>query len=206
MTMYLWLKLLAFGFAFLDTAVFVAGNFTGPSTQDEQTTTPALTPASNVSSATAPSTTAPTSTSKPSCADKYKGVSVGYTRDENNYTFTATLNVKGEECEPPGCEQQHRDLSACEIKVINISHPSCEPPLEYLLEVPPDPNQFELIDCVKPKEADTSLCLRWQNENFPDNGQFKCDENKIEYKFQCDGRYQNVSKDTFEVRTLKHKN
>uniref|UniRef100_A0A8C6CYT3 Protein tyrosine phosphatase receptor type N-terminal domain-containing protein n=1 Tax=Moschus moschiferus TaxID=68415 RepID=A0A8C6CYT3_MOSMO len=26
MTMYLWLKLLAFGFAFLDTTVFVAGN------------------------------------------------------------------------------------------------------------------------------------------------------------------------------------
>uniref|UniRef100_A0AC11BGW2 Uncharacterized protein n=1 Tax=Ovis aries TaxID=9940 RepID=A0AC11BGW2_SHEEP len=33
MTMYLWLKLLAFGFAFLDTAVSVAGNFTGPSTK-----------------------------------------------------------------------------------------------------------------------------------------------------------------------------
>lgn len=70
-----------------------------------------------------------------------------YTRDENNYTFTATLNVKGEECEPPGCEQQHRDLSACEIKVINISHPSCEPPLEYLLEVPPGKCQLLAI-CV----------------------------------------------------------
>uniref|UniRef100_A0A4W2C352 Protein tyrosine phosphatase receptor type N-terminal domain-containing protein n=2 Tax=Bos TaxID=9903 RepID=A0A4W2C352_BOBOX len=33
MTMYLWLKLLAFGFAFLDIAVFVAGNSTQPSTK-----------------------------------------------------------------------------------------------------------------------------------------------------------------------------
>ncbi|KAI4563403.1 hypothetical protein MJT46_011012 [Ovis ammon polii x Ovis aries] len=170
---------------------------------DEQTTTPALTPASNVSSATAPSTTAPTSTAKPSCADKYRGVSVDYTWDENNDTFTATLDVKGKECEPPGCEKQHRGLPACEIKAINISHPSCEPPLEYPLEVPPDPNQFELIDCVEPKEANTSLCLRWQNKDFS-FGQM-CDENKIEYKFQCDGRYQNDSKDTFEVRRLKPK-
>ncbi|KAM7234747.1 hypothetical protein CapIbe_013567 [Capra ibex] len=160
-------------------------------TSDEQTTTPALTPASNVSSATAPSTTAPTSTSKPSCADKYEGVSVGYTWDENNYTFTATLDVMGKECEPPGCEQQHHDLSACEIKVINISHPSCEPPLEYLLEVPPDPNQFELIDCVEPKEANTSLCLRWQNKWPTNNGQM-CNKSKIEYKFQCDGGFQST--------------
>ncbi|XP_042085243.1 receptor-type tyrosine-protein phosphatase C isoform X3 [Ovis aries] len=278
MTMYLWLKLLAFGFAFLDTAVSVAGNFTGPSTQgapgegttatlpadpaappatsrspalsstaasppltsnpttqdnasppltsnsttqdkaspplisnpttqdntsDEQTTTPALTPASNVSSATAPSTTAPTSTAKPSCADKYRGVSVDYTWDENNDTFTATLDVKGKECEPPGCEKQHRGLPACGAKAINISHPSCEPPLAYRLEVPPDPNQFELIDCVEPKEADTSLCLRWQNEDFPYNGPFKCYENKIEYKFKCDGHFQNESKDTFKVSDLQ---
>ncbi|XP_069400431.1 receptor-type tyrosine-protein phosphatase C isoform X2 [Ovis canadensis] len=278
MTMYLWLKLLAFGFAFLDTAVFVAGNFTGPSTQgapgegttatlsadpaappatsrspalsstaasppltsnpttqdnasppltsnsttqdkasppltsnpttqdntsDEQTTTPALTPASSVSSATAPSTTAPTSTAKPSCADKYRGVSVDYTWNKNNDTFTATLDVKGKECEPPGCEKQHRGLPACGAKAINISHPSCEPPLAYRLEVPPDPNQFKLIDCVEPKEADTSLCLRWQNEDFPYNGPFKCDENKIEYKFKCDGHFQNESKDTFKVSDLQ---
>ncbi|XP_060252216.1 receptor-type tyrosine-protein phosphatase C isoform X4 [Ovis aries] len=176
---------------------------TQDNTSDEQTTTPALTPASNVSSATAPSTTAPTSTAKPSCADKYRGVSVDYTWDENNDTFTATLDVKGKECEPPGCEKQHRGLPACGAKAINISHPSCEPPLAYRLEVPPDPNQFELIDCVEPKEADTSLCLRWQNEDFPYNGPFKCYENKIEYKFKCDGHFQNESKDTFKVSDLQ---
>lgn len=48
-----------------------------------------------------------------------------------------------------------------------------------------DPNQFQLVDCVEDEEANTSLCLHWQNKDFPDNGQFKCNENKIEYKFKC---------------------
>uniref|UniRef100_A0A452FNZ2 Receptor-type tyrosine-protein phosphatase C n=1 Tax=Capra hircus TaxID=9925 RepID=A0A452FNZ2_CAPHI len=151
-----------------------------PTTQDNAS--PPLT-----SNPTTQDIASPPLTSNPTTQDKASPplTSNPTTQDNNNYTFTATLDVMGKECEPPGCEQQHRDLSACEIKDINISHPSCEPPLKYLLEVPPDPNQFELIDCVKPKEAATSLCLRWQNENFTDNGQFKCDENKTEYKFQC---------------------
>lgn len=199
MTMYLWLKLLAFGFAFLDIAVFVAGNSTQPSTQDEQTTTPALTTASSVSPATALSTIAPT---KPPCENKYGGVSVKYSFNDNK-TFTATLDVKREECEPPGCEKEHRGLSACQTKNISMSHPSCEPPFEYVLEVPPDPNQFQLVDCVEDEEANTSLCLHWQNKDFPDNGQFKCNENKIEYKFKCDGGSPSYNKDTFKVRNLK---
>ncbi|XP_044798569.2 receptor-type tyrosine-protein phosphatase C isoform X2 [Bubalus bubalis] len=277
MTMYLWLKLLAFGFAFLDIAVFVAGNSTPPSTQgapgegttttlpadptappatsrspalssraasppltsnsttqdnaslpltsnsttqdkasppltsnpttqdntsDEQTTTPALTTASNVSPATAPSTIAPTNASKPSCGDKYGNVSVRYSFNDNN-TFTATLDYTGEECEPLRCEEQHPGLSACETRIISMSHPSCEPPLEYPLEVPPDPNKFQLKDCVEDKEANTSLCLLWENEDFPFNGQFKCNESKIEYKFKCDDYSPSDNKDTFKVRKQK---
>ncbi|XP_040119713.1 receptor-type tyrosine-protein phosphatase C [Oryx dammah] len=201
MTMYLWLKLLAFGFAFLDTAVFVAGNSTRSSTQDEQTTTPALTTASNVSSSTAPSTIAPTSASKTPCEEKYRGVSVNYTWNKDNYTFTATLDVK--ECEFPGCEKQHHGLSECETKVINMSDPSCEPPFEYHLEVPPDPNKFQLIDCVEPKEADTSLCLRWENKIFVRTERFRdCEEAKITYKFQCDGGFESGN-ETFKVSELK---
>ncbi|CAI9179919.1 unnamed protein product [Rangifer tarandus platyrhynchus] len=196
MTMYLWLKLLAFGFAFLDTAVFVAGNSTPPNTPDEQTTTPALTTASNVSTATAPSTIAPTNASKPSCEDKYRGVSVSYVFNKDNNTFTATLDVK-EECKPPECKKEYSGLHACENKNISMSHSSCEPPFQYLLEVPPDPNEFELKDCVQPEEAATSLCLRWQNK------QFKCDKTKIEYKFKC-GNHSQVGKNyTFQVRELK---
>ncbi|XP_055274939.1 receptor-type tyrosine-protein phosphatase C [Moschus berezovskii] len=170
MTMYLWLKLLAFGFAFLDTTVFVAGNTPLPYTPDKQTTTPALTTASNVSPATALSTIAPTTATKPSCEDKYKGVSVSYTFD--NGTFTATLNVKEDECEPPGCKKQHHGLCPCETKDINMSHSSCEPPFKYLLEVPPDPSQFQLIDCVKPEEANTSLCLHWKHKDPFNSEQF----------------------------------
>uniref|UniRef100_A0A4W2EFX8 Receptor-type tyrosine-protein phosphatase C n=1 Tax=Bos indicus x Bos taurus TaxID=30522 RepID=A0A4W2EFX8_BOBOX len=168
-------------------------------TQDKQTTTPALTTASSVSPATALSTIAPT---KPPCENKYGGVSVKYSFNDNK-TFTATLDVKREECEPPGCEKEHRGLSACQTKNISMSHPSCEPPFEYVLEVPPDPNQFQLVDCVEDEEANTSLCLHWQNKDFPDNGQFKCNENKIEYKFKCDGGSPSYNKDTFKVRNLK---
>lgn len=70
-----------------------------------------------------------------------------YTWNKNNDTFTATLDVKGKECEPPGCEKQHRGLPACGAKAINISHPSCEPPLAYRLEVPPGKCQVLSI-CV----------------------------------------------------------
>ncbi|XP_070624828.1 receptor-type tyrosine-protein phosphatase C isoform X2 [Bos indicus] len=172
---------------------------TQDNTSDEQTTTPALTTASSVSPATALSTIAPT---KPPCENKYGGVSVKYSFNDNK-TFTATLDVKREECEPPGCEKEHRGLSACQTKNISMSHPSCEPPFEYVLEVPPDPNQFQLVDCVEDEEANTSLCLHWQNKDFPDNGQFKCNENKIEYKFKCDGGSPSYNKDTFKVRNLK---
>ena len=59
-----------------------------------------------------------------------------YSFNDNN-TFTATLDYTGEECEPLRCEEQHPGLSACETKIISMSHFSCEPPLEYPLEVPP---------------------------------------------------------------------
>lgn len=65
----------------------------------------------------------------------------------DNKTFTATLDVKREECEPPGCEKEHRGLSACQTKNISMSHPSCEPPFEYVLEVPPGKCQLLSI-CV----------------------------------------------------------
>uniref|UniRef100_A0A8C0AF73 Receptor-type tyrosine-protein phosphatase C n=1 Tax=Bos mutus grunniens TaxID=30521 RepID=A0A8C0AF73_BOSMU len=168
-------------------------------TQDKQTTTPALTTASSVSPATALSTIGDNLTPR----DKYRDVSVKYSFNDDNYTFTATLDVKGEECEPPECEKEHRGLSACQTKNISMSHPSCEPPFEYPLEVPPDPNQFQLVDCVEDEEANTSLCLHWQHKDFPDNGQFECNESKIEYKFKCDGGSPSYNKDTFKVRNLK---
>uniref|UniRef100_A0A4W2I077 Receptor-type tyrosine-protein phosphatase C n=1 Tax=Bos indicus x Bos taurus TaxID=30522 RepID=A0A4W2I077_BOBOX len=118
--------------------------------------------------------------------NKYGGVSVKYSFKDNK-TFTATLDVEEKECEPPGCEKEHPGLPACQTRIINMSHPSCEPPFEYVLEVPPGkyPNQFQLKDCVEDKEANTSLCLLWENEDFLFNGQFECNESKIEYKFKC---------------------
>ncbi|XP_043340898.1 receptor-type tyrosine-protein phosphatase C isoform X4 [Cervus canadensis] len=175
---------------------------TQDNTSDEQTTTPALTTASIVSTATAPSTIAPANASKPSCANKYGSVSVSYVFNKDNNTFTATLDIK-EKCEPPGCEKQHSGLDACVNKTINMSHPSCEPPFQYLLEVPPDPKWFKLIDCVESEKANTSLCLRWQNDDFPFSGRFKCDETKIEYKFKCDVPTPDNNRNTLEVEDLQ---
>ncbi|OWK08469.1 PTPRC [Cervus elaphus hippelaphus] len=118
---------------------------TQDNTSDEQTTTPALTTASIVSTATAPSTIAPANASKPSCEDKYGGVSVKYIFNKDNNTFTATLDIK-EKCEPPECEKQHPGLRACETNFINVSHPSCEPPFEYLLEAPPGEAHCSSLD------------------------------------------------------------
>ncbi|KAM9706964.1 receptor-type tyrosine-protein phosphatase C isoform 2-T2 [Dama dama] len=174
---------------------------TQDNTSDEQTTAPALTTASIASTATAPSTIAPTNASKPSCEDKYRGVSVKYIFNKDNDTFTATLDVK-EECDPPKCEKQHPGLDACVNKTINMSHTSCEPPFEYLLEVPPDPNQFVLKECVKNEEADTSLCLCWHND-FLSSEEFMCDKTKIKYKFKCDNYSQDNNGDKVEVRGLQ---
>ena len=73
-------------------------------------------------------------------------MSVSYVFNKDNKTFTATLDLK-EECEPPKCEKQHPGLCVCETKSINMSHSSCEPPFQYLLEVPPGKRQLLSI-CV----------------------------------------------------------
>ncbi|TKC46687.1 hypothetical protein EI555_018689 [Monodon monoceros] len=133
--MYLWLKLLAFGFAFLDTVVLV----TDPDVHRKKnvfnaSTTPSSpTPAKGIISTTDLTTTDPTTTHKPSCEDKYVGISVHYVYSKENETYNATLS------EANGVYEKHlHGLQECEKKNINISHPSCYPPFEYLLEVPPD--------------------------------------------------------------------
>ncbi|KAB0402978.1 hypothetical protein E2I00_007350 [Balaenoptera physalus] len=108
--MYLWLKLLAFGFAFLDTVVLV----TDPDVHGKKT---------------------PPTTRKPTCEDKYANISAHFIYNKESDTYNVTFSeVK---CEPLGCEKQLHGLQECEKKKINISDLSCHPPFEYLLEVPP---------------------------------------------------------------------
>ncbi|XP_022417712.2 receptor-type tyrosine-protein phosphatase C isoform X3 [Delphinapterus leucas] len=138
------------------------------------TTPSSPTPAKGIISTTDLTTTDPTTTHKPSC-DKYAGISVHYVYSKENETYNATLS------EANGVYKKHlHGLQECEKKNINISHPSCYPPFEYLLEVPPDHKHFQLNECVEPEKANTSLCLCWEiSKNFT------CDKKKITYKFKC---------------------
>lgn len=58
--------------------------------------------------------------------------------------------------------------------------------IHFCIFILTDPNQFQLIDCVTREEADTSLCLQWENKIFVHSEQFKdCEETKITYEFKC---------------------
>lgn len=58
--------------------------------------------------------------------------------------------------------------------------------IHFCIFILTDPNQFQLKDCVEHKEADTSLCLRWENKIFVHSKLFKdCNETKITYEFKC---------------------
>ncbi|KAG3258457.1 protein tyrosine phosphatase, receptor type C [Ictidomys tridecemlineatus] len=169
MTMYMWLKLLAFGFAFLDTQVFVTGS---------DNTTPGATPLS-----TAPPTTteAATTTEVPSCEEIFKNISVNYKYDKNNKSFTADLNVTDDVlCDLKDCKSKLQGLRGCHNDIFNLSHTSCTTPFKVIkLEVPPDPEMFELDDCTPKEAANTSICLKWR-------GKPACGEEKFRYEYQCD--------------------
>ncbi|XP_054546268.1 receptor-type tyrosine-protein phosphatase C isoform X2 [Talpa occidentalis] len=90
--MFLWLKLLAFGFVFLDTGVFVTGQST-------------------------PSTSAPTPVVP--CGEN---ISVSYTYGNENKTFTAKLIVHGKDKCKPECENKTiSNLTACENFTVNFT-------------------------------------------------------------------------------------
>nr|XP_027801357.1 receptor-type tyrosine-protein phosphatase C isoform X4 [Marmota flaviventris] len=168
MTMYMWLKLLAFGFAFLDTQVFVTGS---------GNTTPGATPLS-----TAPPTTtkAATTTELPPCEEIFKNISVNYRYDKNNKSFTAELNVTDDVlCDLKDCKSKLQGLRGCHNDIFNLSHTSCTTPFKVIkLDVPPDLEMFKLYDCTPEEAANTSICLKWR-------GKHACGEEKFRYEYQC---------------------
>ncbi|XP_047610852.1 receptor-type tyrosine-protein phosphatase C isoform X9 [Phacochoerus africanus] len=199
MTMDLWLKLLAFGFAFLDAAMFVTGQANSPN-QDGPTTFTApssLTTSASIFSTAALSTIAPT-TPKPSCEEKYMNIRVNYTYNENSKTYSVMF-ASDIQCDSQECAKMLQNLQECESRTVHLSHSSCVPPFkQILLETPPDPTKFKLEDCVQPEEANTSLCLRWKN-----SGNFSCDETKLTYNFQClDKSIQQSKEKEFEMKGL----
>uniref|UniRef100_A0A2R9AZM9 Receptor-type tyrosine-protein phosphatase C n=1 Tax=Pan paniscus TaxID=9597 RepID=A0A2R9AZM9_PANPA len=176
MTMYLWLKLLAFGFAFLDTEVFVTDAYLNAS----ETTT--LSP----SGSAVISTTIATTPSKPTCDEKYANITVDYLYNKETKLFTAKLNVnENVECGNNTCTNNEvHNLTECKNMSVSISHNSCTAPDKtLLLDVPPGVEKFQLHDCTQVEKADTTICLKWKNIET-----FTCDTQNITYRFQCGNR------------------
>ncbi|XP_004860179.1 receptor-type tyrosine-protein phosphatase C isoform X1 [Heterocephalus glaber] len=181
MTMYLWFKLLAFGFAVLDTDIFVTGQIVTTSAGLVSVATAAST--QSPAASTLPPSTAivPTTASTP-CVEKYGDVSVTYTYDKNSTLFRAKLNLPATAtCNSVKCEDLE-NLRECSHPSIEIADDSCHPPSVFQLDVPPEYEKFQLIDCTPKEVADTSIHLCWEKEHF------NCTEN-FRYEFQC-GNFQ----------------
>uniref|UniRef100_A0A452VNL2 Receptor-type tyrosine-protein phosphatase C n=1 Tax=Ursus maritimus TaxID=29073 RepID=A0A452VNL2_URSMA len=142
-------------------------------------------PATSIIPTTAPTTIVST-TPKQSCDDKYANIAVEYHYDNKDGSYKAKLNVSDQvNCENATCsENEILDLTECENKNVTISHNSCGTPNKILnLEVPPDPESFDLRDCTEKEKANTSICLTVEEKKS-----FTCDETKITHRLQCDNR------------------
>ncbi|KAI2520831.1 protein tyrosine phosphatase receptor type C, partial [Homo sapiens] len=147
MTMYLWLKLLAFGFAFLDTEVFVTGQSPTPSPTDAYLNASETTTLSPSGSAVISTTTIATTPSKPTCDEKYANITVDYLYNKETKLFTAKLNVnENVECGNNTCTNNEvHNLTECKNASVSISHNSCTAPDKTLiLDVPPGVEKFQL--------------------------------------------------------------
>uniref|UniRef100_F7HTR2 Receptor-type tyrosine-protein phosphatase C n=1 Tax=Macaca mulatta TaxID=9544 RepID=F7HTR2_MACMU len=216
MTMCLWLKLLAFVFAFLDTEVFVTGQGstlspTGvssaltphlPTHADSQTPstgTDTQTPSGSAANTTLSPTPrsndiSATTTSKPTCAEKYATIPVDYLYNNKTKLFTAKLNVN-ENVECTNNNHTHNictnnevlNLPECKEMNVFVSHNSCtDRHKELKLDVPPEVEKFQLDDCTPDVEANTTICLKWKIIET-----FACDKSKITYRFQCGNKTYN---------------
>ncbi|XP_053768990.1 receptor-type tyrosine-protein phosphatase C isoform X2 [Desmodus rotundus] len=135
---------------------------------------------------------------KPTCEHKFAGISVTY-HHVSGHTFKAKLEVGDDvTCSPMSC--QNREISGlqeCATKTVSISHSSCtEPNKNLTLYVPPGPGRFQLKTCGDEDDADTSLCLTWEQ-----SGNFTCEESKVQYRHQCGDTVSNQKQ--IEVENLE---
>uniref|UniRef100_F7DYM2 Receptor-type tyrosine-protein phosphatase C n=2 Tax=Monodelphis domestica TaxID=13616 RepID=F7DYM2_MONDO len=177
--MFLWLKLLTFGFAFLDTDIFVTGQMT-PNGLDisDPPIAPTIIATASKSSSTIPvtdtSTIAPSS--RPVLCDRFKNISVTY--EYNFRKFTACVNITENETRYlyPTSDGCYGNLTECSS--INIYVIPC-PNENFTLYVPPAKDQFNLVNITEVEEADTSISLRWTY-----NRNFDCTQPLI-FSFEC---------------------
>ncbi|XP_037681020.1 receptor-type tyrosine-protein phosphatase C isoform X2 [Choloepus didactylus] len=144
------------------------------------------------------STAAPTTPYKPRCDEKYANIPVVYLYDNATKLFNARLEINDTvNCVNHKCEDILHNLRECTNHWVEITHDSCVPPYKNVtLDVPPDPENFELNDCTEDVKANTSICLIWKI-----NKTFSCDEHKIRYEFKHD--HSTVSEQKIEIGSLK---
>nr|AAA39458.1 lymphocyte differentiation antigen isoform [Mus musculus] len=178
----LWLKLLAFGFALLDTEVFVTGQTPTPSDGASLTT---LTPSTLGLASTDPPSTTIATTTKQTCAAMFGNITVNYTYESSNQTFKADLkDVQNAKCGNEDCENVLNNLEECsQIKNISVSNDSCAPATTIDLYVPPGTDKFSLHDCTPKEKANTSICLEWKTKNLDFR---KCNSDNISYVLHCE--------------------
>uniref|UniRef100_A0A8C0QZR3 Receptor-type tyrosine-protein phosphatase C n=1 Tax=Canis lupus dingo TaxID=286419 RepID=A0A8C0QZR3_CANLU len=176
MTMYLWLKLLAFGFAFLDTGVFVTGKYKyiyislviffffvaghwfeiGKKNKLSVGTGNEEAHHKMVKAVVAQRD-----------MDRYANITVEYYYEPNS--FVAKLNVN----DTVNCDQCKKNeisnLKECENLNITISHSSCDSPNKTLtLEVPP--GKYKLVSiCIYAKKYNSIICCSCQAHPYIQN-------------------------------------
>ncbi|XP_042636909.1 receptor-type tyrosine-protein phosphatase C [Orycteropus afer afer] len=117
-----------------------------------------------------------TTQAQPSCDEKYASISVEYEYSNTSNSYRAKLITP----DPVKCDPSCENLKGCKPTSVSISHDSCVPPLKNLtLDVPPERDVFQLKDCTKAEEANTSICLIWATAVS-----FACEGN-ITYKITC---------------------
>ncbi|XP_055966665.1 receptor-type tyrosine-protein phosphatase C isoform X2 [Sorex fumeus] len=205
MTMYLWLKLLAFGFAFLDTVEFVTGQTPTPNTDNSiapSTPSPAESIVTPNASTTIASSVLPSPTPEQSCDDdKLANISVNYTYVDGSKPFTARLQVNENlTCDGTPCENYTiQNLIECQRYNITITNGTCN--YTFQLYVPPAPKKFYLTDCTKDEKANSSICLNIKSDNFT------CNKTEFSYIFQCGNMKENPTKNsTKEFNAVPDKN
>lgn len=103
-----------------------------------------------------------------------------YTYDNKSKLFAAQLSVpENVKCNFRDCGEVLQELKGCSHHEVQIADDSCNPPKILHLHVPPEYERFQLLDCTQKEEANTSICLRWE-ETEPSN----CSA-AFTYTFQC---------------------
>ncbi|XP_045392277.1 receptor-type tyrosine-protein phosphatase C isoform X2 [Lemur catta] len=126
-------------------------------------------------------TTIATTTPKPPCDEKYADISVQYSYNNKTKLFSANLNVPDDVTCVPECKNKRLpDLRECNTTSVNITHDSCASSKVLRLDVPPAPENFQLVDCTQKEKANTTICLKWKIM-----GSFGCNEDEIKFKFKC---------------------